>query len=536
MASVMSVILMALAALLFVMILWNVMMLLRVAIWEPLTVIRMMKKEGYSGPPISVFSDNLKESIVLKQKAYKAHDLQTFGTVDHDIWHRVHPDIKEWKKIYGERFFYRPGKSNIVVLGFDEPDVVRTIFAQKRDEFNKGYNALSESLLGKGGLVLTVDHENWARQRRVVRPVFYASNVKETTKVMTPIVTAWLKNLEDKATGSGGSAEVDMLMSLGTLMRDILAQVAFGIDFLQGKKAFECQEKLKALELQSGGVPHPFFRLVPTRKNIQIRQTRNAVTRSMKAIIEKRRMAVKKAVVDSFGDDLLGVLLTAVADDVAALSDTKQKNKKHAIWTDDRLVDQCRTFFQAGANTVSVSTSWVLILLAHYPEWQERIRKEVLENSPVCENLNKLESLHMFVRETQRMYPTAPTLTRNLVKDGVSLLGKSLPKNLTVSVDVIKLHRNRETWGDDADEFKPERFKNGIAQACKHPYGYIPFGAGPRTCVAQTLAIAEVELVTSMILERFRFQLSPSYCHLPMALLTLQPAYGAPLILEILKP
>ncbi|OAE31519.1 hypothetical protein AXG93_3890s1080 [Marchantia polymorpha subsp. ruderalis] len=509
MATAMSVILMALAALLFVSILRNVMILFRVAIWERFKVIRMMKKEGYSGPPFSVFSDNLEESRAMKQKARKANALQRFGTVDHDIWDRVHPDIKEWKNLYGEKLFCRPEKHLIVLLGFDEPDVVRTMFAHKTDEFSKGYSPLAETVLGKGGLALTVDHESWARQRRVVRPVFYASYIKDTTKVMTPIVTAWLKTLKDKATGSGGSVEVDIFKYLGTVVRDVLAQFNLMI---------KC-------------------RLLPTPRNWQIRRTRSAVTRCMKAIIQKRRMAFKNGALDSLGDDLLGVLLNAVEDDVAALSDPKQKIKKHAMpWTDDLLVDQCRTFFQAGTNTVSVTTSWVLILLANYPEWQERIRKEVLDNSPVCENLHKLESLRMFVRETQRMYPTAPALTRTLVKDGVSLLGNSLPKNLTVRVDVIRLHRNRETWGDDADEFKPERFKNGIAQACKHPYGFIPFGAGPRTCVAQNFAIAEVELVTSMILEHFRFRLSPSYCDMPMVTVVLQPACGATLILELLKP
>lgn len=108
MATAMSVILMALAALLFVSILRNAMMLFRVAIWQRFKVIRMMKKEGYSGPPFSVFSDNLQESRAMKQKAREANALQRFGTVDHDIWHRVHPDIKEWKKLYGTSpSFYR---------------------------------------------------------------------------------------------------------------------------------------------------------------------------------------------------------------------------------------------------------------------------------------------------------------------------------------------------------------------------------------------------------------------------------------------
>lgn len=87
----------------------------------------------------------------------------------------------------GERLFYRPEKHLIVLLGFDEPDVVRTMFAHKTDEFSKGYSPLAETVLGKGGLALTVDHESWARQRRVVRPVFYASYIK----VLYYLFLAW---------------------------------------------------------------------------------------------------------------------------------------------------------------------------------------------------------------------------------------------------------------------------------------------------------------------------------------------------------
>jgi cytochrome P450 len=76
----------------------------------------------------------------------------------------------------------------------------------------------------------------------------------------------------------------------------------------------------------------------------------------------------------------------------------------------------------------------------------------------------------------------------------------------------------KDTWGDDADEFKPERFSNGAMNACKHPYGLYCLGSGARNCIGQQFAVIGDKIVIALILKHFRFRLSPNYRHAPYML------------------
>lgn len=133
--------------------------------------------------------------------------------------------------------------------------------------------------------------------------------------------------------------------------------------------------------------------------------------------------------------------------------------------------------------------------------------------------------LTMVIQETTRLYPAAPILQRQAMQD-LKVGNLVIPKDTVVLISLPALHQDPAMWGQDAMEFKPERFINGVSAACKVPQIYVPFGFGDRVCLGQAFAMAEMKLAISMILSKFSFSLSPSYRHSPAFRITLEPGDG----------
>lgn len=251
---------------------------------------------------------------------------------------------------------------------------------------------------------------------------------------------------------------------------------------------------------------------------------------SLKVIIESR-LSAKAATDGHYGDDLLGIMIeSSVAEADGDSKVTPKLNMKE-------IMENCKSFFFAGHETTSNLLTWSVFLLSTHPEWHEKLREEVLTECgmgiPDADMLSKLKFVNMFLLEVLRLYCPVIMLIRRAPED-MKLGNLMIPKETCLTIPLVKIHRSKEYWGEDANEFKPLRFASGVSKAGKHPNALLAFSIGPRVCIGQNFAMLEAKTVLALILQRFSLSLSPEYKHAPIDHVTLHPQYGLPIIVKSL--
>ncbi|KAJ7981928.1 Cytochrome P450 [Quillaja saponaria] len=488
---------------------------------RPKMIERYLRNEGLEGNSYKFLFGDTK---LMRKMAMEAKS-KPMNISSDDITPRANPFFLQNITSYGKNNFSWIGPVPFVTIM--DTEKIKEICTKNNDFPKLKANPLKKFLtMGLADL----DGEKWAKHRKIINPAF---NLEKLKLMMIP---AFYQSCNDMICkweamiSLDGSCELDIWPFLQNFSSDVISRTAFGSSYEEGTIVFQhlkdqAEPALEALT----SVYIPGWRFLPTALNKKLKENDRVIRASLKDIINKREKAMK-AGDQVANDDLLGILLESNHMEIQ-----QHGNNNNVGMSIDDVIEECKLFYFAGQETTSSLLVWLMVLLARHDDWQVRAREEVLHvfnsQKPDFDGLNRLKILTMIVYEVLRLYPPITALARTIHKE-TKLGNLSLPAGVNILLPILQIHHDLEIWGNDAKEFKPERFSEGVSKATKGQVTFFPFGWGPRVCIGQNFAILEVKMALSMILQRFSFELSPAYTHAPCSVLTLQPQHGAPIILH----
>ena len=355
--------------------------------------------------------------------------------------------------------------------------------------------------LGHG--LLTTEGEDWTRQKRFVQPVFTKAAVEGYGELMVDEIE---RVVADRAATDG-------VVDLGEWMQELALRVV-----------------VRALFGESADAVIPHVRQsFPVVSDTVIRRG-VGIVRLPTSVPTPRVVRGKAAQADLFGvcDDIVATRRaagdTGGTDLLTRLIAARDGDER---LTDDELRDQVLVFLLAGHETTSTALTFALHLLGRHPDVQDAVRAEVREvvgdGRPTAGATASLTLTTAVLKETMRLYPSAPFVSRLAVADD-EVMGHPVPAGTTVVLVPWTIHRHPGFW-EDPLTFDPSRFAPEVeAAARRHRYAWMPFGGGPRACIGQHFSFVEALLALAIVLRGHRVTAVADTDHLPVdALITLFP-------------
>jgi cytochrome P450 len=391
------------------------------------------------------------------------------------------------------------------------PDHIQQVLQSNFANYRKGrgYKILKLSL-GEG--LLTSEGALWQRQRKMTQPSFQGQQVASFVGTMAENTLAMLRRWENNARQS---ATFDVVPDFMRLTLNIAAQVLFTTNLEADAESIRRTLDIGrdySVDRAWSIFPPPLS--VPTRRNREYRAALASIHGIIDRIIAGRRREPVPV------PDLLTMLMAARDESGAAMSDKQ-------------LRDEVITLLTAGHETTTLALAWTCFLLGTRPEVVERMTSEAAflnGRTPAYEDLMKLRYSRMAVEESMRLYPPVWTLARTAVNED-KIGGYRIPAGSEILIFPYITQRHPKWW-QDPDVFRPERFAPENS-AARPRYAYLPFGAGPRTCIGLNFAMTEILVALTLILQRFQIKLAidPATVRADPSV-TLQPRPGVPVRLE----
>ncbi len=179
----------------------------------------------------------------------------------------------------------------------------------------------------------------------------------------------------------------------------------------------------------------------------------------------------------------------------------------------EAIVDHMNFLMMAAHDTITSSITSMVWMLAKYPEWQDKLRTEMLAVSPAGEgvghnSLGELEMTEWAFKEALRLVPPVPSFPRRALKD-FEYGGYRIPAGTSVGVSPAFTHMMEEHW-PEPDKFDPMRFSPEVARE-RHKYAWVPFGGGAHMCLGLHFAYMQAKIFFHHVITTHRIVVAEGY-------------------------
>lgn len=371
---------------------------------------------------------------------------------------------------------------------------------------------LFRALFGDG--LLSSEGETWRTHRRIMAPSFDPRSVAGYAGDMAASSVA----VADEWRAHADGTELDLSAEMTRLTLEIISRTMFSGD------AGEMTGVTGAALQESGEAAFNFNLLdvLPIIGSIRMSQRMKLMGEIFAPMDGAIRRLVEARRADPGRRDLLGRLVAALDEETGARL------------TAQEVRDEVLTIFVAGHETTASAMTFVWYVLSQQPVWEARLHAELDEvlggRAPTEADIARLPLTRRIIEETMRLYPPAPGLSARVALKADELAGVKVPAGSMIAVSSWVLHRHRKLW-DDPERFDPDRFLPERS-AGRPRFAYLPFGAGPRVCIGQMLAMTEATLILATLAQRYRFRLRPGHQVAIQNRVTIRPRGGLPMTIE----
>ncbi|NXY59006.1 CP4B1 protein, partial [Callaeas wilsoni] len=381
---------------------------------------------------------------------------------------------------------------------------------------------------GKGLLIL--EGSKWFQHRKMLTPAFHYDVLKSYVTLMSDSVKVMLDKWDKRIT-ERKSVELFQDVSLMTL--DSIMKCAFSFNSncqTQSNSHFYIKavydlSYLLSNRLETLSVNDVFYDL--TRKGRRFQDACKVAHIHTDKVIQERKMLLSnEKELDKIQKkkhlDFLDILLCS-------------KDANGVGLSDEDLRAEVDTFMFEGHDTTASGISWLFYCLAIHPKHQQRCREEIQgilgdRDTIEWDDLGKMTYTTMCIKESLRLFPPVPNVTRQLSKPVTFPDGRSLPAGFLIGLNIFAIHRNRDVW-EDPEVYDPLRFSPENS-AQRHSHAFLPFSAGSRNCIGQQFAMNEMKVALALTLLRFELCPDPSKIPIMVPQLILRSSNGIHLHLK----